>query len=362
MNAASYEAYGSSGAYHHALDGLRAIWVFLIVSSHMKDASWGWMSGGYAVLAFFVLSGYLITALALREEASGGFRLGAYCVRRLFRICPSYYFVLALYCALLLPWHFGFAVQRKQALLNALPYYVTYMNEFAPPGPFYQSWALGIEAKFYVVWPLLAFWTLSRFPRWRLLGTLYLVAVCRIAYSLWGLNWLNWYSSILIGCLLALGLQNKRVFCHLRIVRGRFASMGAVVAFFGCQFGMSVFGESVRHLYPWAVAWLICVLVAGDPLCSRMLGWKYLALIGKRSYMVYLIHLIAINGAVRVLGSPPEGGGVLTRLAALGLASGLSLVIAEPLYRLVERPAGNLGRLLSNKLLLRASTGRPECP
>ena len=78
------------------LDGLRAIAVLLVVTVHMHDKVWTRLNGGLGVVIFFVLSGYLITMLALREEeARGGLDFTAFYIRRTFRIFPLYYVVLA---------------------------------------------------------------------------------------------------------------------------------------------------------------------------------------------------------------------------------------------------------------------------
>ena len=79
-------------SYIPELDGLRAISVLLVISAHMKDRwAWNWLDGAQGVAVFFVLSGYLITMLALREEAREGFvSLKAFYIRRICRILPLY--------------------------------------------------------------------------------------------------------------------------------------------------------------------------------------------------------------------------------------------------------------------------------
>src|SRR5262249_10191392 len=90
--------------YLDELDGLRALSVLMVVSVHMHDKPivWHWLGGWQGVTVFFVLSGYLITTLSLREEAKrGALSIPAFYIRRSFRIFPLYYFVLALYCLLI---------------------------------------------------------------------------------------------------------------------------------------------------------------------------------------------------------------------------------------------------------------------
>src|SRR5262249_24862992 len=148
--------------YLPELDGLRAVSVLLVVSVHMHDRVWDWLAGGSGVTVFFVLSGYLITTLSLREEGQfGSLHLTAFYIRRCFRIFPMYYAVLVAYCLLILIVHIDYD-RKAQMLQGALPWYLVYMQEvpffYGVPDaggvlqksnvPFYQSWSLGIEEKF----------------------------------------------------------------------------------------------------------------------------------------------------------------------------------------------------------------------
>ena len=157
------------------LDGLRAISVLLVVSVHLHDFEtvWKWLAGWQGVTVFFVLSGYLITTLSLREERAArgaAFVAGrAFYARRSLRIFPLYYLTLAAYCGLI--FGLGLNPEKRFLLSGAMPYYLLYFQEvpffYGLTGesgivqhaniPFYQSWSLGIEEKFYLVWPVLAF-------------------------------------------------------------------------------------------------------------------------------------------------------------------------------------------------------------
>src|ERR687894_2959545 len=89
-------------AYAPELDGLRAVAVLLVIAVHVSWEAFSILSGYLGVTVFFVLSGYLITTLGLREEATRGrLHLGAFYVRRTFRIFPLYYLTLAGYAVAL---------------------------------------------------------------------------------------------------------------------------------------------------------------------------------------------------------------------------------------------------------------------
>src|ERR1041384_6734577 len=129
-----------------ALDGLRAIAAVLVVFFHYggPDRLQGWAG----VQMFFVLSGFLITTLMLREERRNGrISLKEFYLRRGFRILPVYLVVLlvtAVASAL-------YGTFTSNGIGPALKYFLTFSNEFADSSPYGQSWSLGIEQKFYLV-------------------------------------------------------------------------------------------------------------------------------------------------------------------------------------------------------------------
>ena len=187
----AYDAYRAR-KYFPELDGVRALCVLLVVTVHLYDANerWWWLAGARGVTVFFVLSGYLITSLGLREEAERGtLSLAAFYVRRCCRLLPLYYLTLAAYCVLL----FGLGVggpALRDTMAEALPYYVTYLQEIpffsllVAEGrdlPFFHSWSLGVEEKFYLAWPLLAFVLWRGLPRRRLTGAVVLALAFAVA-------------------------------------------------------------------------------------------------------------------------------------------------------------------------------------
>src|SRR5262249_34056818 len=153
--------------------------------------------------------------------------LSAFYIRRSFRIFPLYYVTLAAYCFLILI--LGLNPEKRPMLLGALPYYLLYMQEVPFFGgingetsniPFYQSWSLGIEEKFYLVWPLLAFVVWRGRTSLRYAETLLLVVAFALAPLLSLVSWdlgaldscLYPYYHILIGCFLALLLNDRKWF------------------------------------------------------------------------------------------------------------------------------------------------------
>src|SRR5690606_36735519 len=100
----------------------------------------------------------------------------------------------------------------RQSFTGALPYYLTYMGEYTEKSFFYQSWSLGVEEKFYLVWPVLCFAVLRGRSRLRILTAAVLAFVLPLFFK--GTFWMNWntYPRVLFGCLLALVLSDRRLY------------------------------------------------------------------------------------------------------------------------------------------------------
>ncbi|MFI0433788.1 MAG: acyltransferase family protein, partial [Candidatus Nanopelagicales bacterium] len=151
------------GAFRPDIQGLRAIAVGLVVATHL----FGWPTGGFVgVDVFFVISGFLITGLLMRElERTGGISMRNFYARRMRRIFPMSAIVLvctvvagfALFAASRADttlvdaiWAFLF-VENWHLVLNGADYF----HATDAISPVQQYWSLSVEEQFYVVWPLL---------------------------------------------------------------------------------------------------------------------------------------------------------------------------------------------------------------
>jgi peptidoglycan/LPS O-acetylase OafA/YrhL len=364
------------------LDGLRAVCVLGVISSHMADkAVWQWLSGGLGVNVFFVLSGYLITMLALREErANGSLSLGAFYVRRTLRIFPLYYVAVVVYCALLFATSWGSALRDNFAA--ALPYYLGYFQEVpyafdviaaGKNSPFAHAWSLGIEEKYYLIWPVLAFGLWAWRPAARLRGTVVLLiafvatqSVGRVVpgVAAWQPEIILYpYSQILWGCLLAILLEDERWFRRLRWLGTPLGMTLCLTLFIAAQLLYAPLSGTIREvviLHAVASTLLLASILTGDGPVQALLRTRPLVFVGRISYGMYLFHGLGISAAQKVL--RPDSGRLEISLLAFALAAGVTMFVAYGLALLVERPCIQLGRRWSDAILERRSRPVEDAP
>ncbi len=325
------------------LDGLRAIAAVLVVIVHYGGPRWAWLSGWAGVHIFFVLTGFLITTLALREEERNGkVSLRSFYIRRVFRIMPVYFVVLGIIVAL--------DVLRRQPGNNVRSlwlYYVTFNNDIAGDRLqsiflYGQSWTLGIEQKFYLVWPFLAFLIAAMAFGRKIAFALAGMAVALLLIPVTGGSSVH-YFVILVGCLLALVMHSPKGFAVLRpltsVPVGLAVAALWVVAHLYIPWGRVTIGEPLTiALYAIPVALLLVVTVSHGPV-QWILSRRPMRIVGERSYSLYLIQMVAgltIAATIPIFAIP--------RTATVIAVACLAFVMADVLYRWVELPMIGLGK------------------
>ncbi len=362
----TFEEYQSS-KYFPALDGFRAASCLLIITWHAEFLGWHALNGYSGVASFFVLSGYLITTLALREEARRGvISVKAFYVRRTFRIFPAYFLVLLAYCVIIYGLNIKSSIDNRPAFSMALPYYLFYMNEYSAKDvmdlygvfpPFFHSWSLGIEEKFYLIWPLLGFALLHRNMAGRLAiaGGIVACAYLFPLHPVVGMLKLGHYACILIGCMLAVLMEHRPAYNVLSRLATTPIHIAALVVLLVVHLSQT-HGEAdlFSQLYPFVVAVFLIGLVAGRTPCTQLFQLKIMSYLGLRTYGLYLVHVLAQN-VVQIALKPgplvPLWKSPLYFLACVAV----TLVAAEILHRTVEQPFMNLGRRISNKIMNKAA-------
>jgi peptidoglycan/LPS O-acetylase OafA/YrhL len=316
------------------LDGLRALSVLVVITAHMHQRIWHWASGFLGVTVFFVLSGYLITSLAMAEELSTGkLNLRAFYIRRTFRIFPMYYLVLGVYCFLIFFTRFG--ADKRAGLPHVLPYLLTYFQEVAygmPGSVMYQSWSLGVEEKFYIVWPVLAFVLAKRFKKEA--AILLWISFVLLA-TLSGMSILISYGSILIGCALAL-FQKQIPFARFGMAAWPLAVAILLLQTIVMPHTQSALAKiGLMTIYGLLVAAFVGVIVYTRTVFNIVLSFEPLVWIGKVSYGIYLVHILCLNLAEKL---------VSRAVPAYLLTVAISIAVASVLYWTFEKPLINVGR------------------
>ena len=336
-----------------ALDGVRAVAVLLVVVTHTRGPRpLHYLGGWNGVTIFFVLSGFLITTLALREEErSGRMSLRAFYVRRAFRILPLYLLVLFLYVPIVFVLKLGDAAK----FAHALPFYGSPFPEipfFTGGGhvPFEISWSLGIEEKFYVLWPLLAFGLLYYWRRARLpLAIAFAVLLWVAELAPHASRFVFPYFHILIGCIVALLLHNRRSFDQLRRLGHREAVIPLLLTAAALQIWSS-FGlpPLVIPFYTLAVAALLISLVVSTRSSTGFLARQPLVYIGTISYALYLTHQLGLGISEKLV---PIRVGWYGDIGSLAIGLGLAIALCALLHRWIELPMIARGRRLAAVLV-----------
>lgn len=323
-----------------ALDGLRAVAALLVVGYHAALTTWPFDTGWAGVAVFFVLSGYLITRLSLADEAGPGFSFRGFWIRRVTRIVPLY--VLAVAAYMVLPF-LGEEGGGWSTVARTLPYYLTFNGEFVQDGPMSVAWSLGIEEKFYLLWPIVAFALLAGRGR-RLHLTAAAAALCLVTAVLFPVAGLSGYAGLLVGAAVAL-LERRRGW-HEAGLHGPLARPGggwlAALAVVAVLLGANLPGDDrvVYLVLCPLVAVLLLHLVHGRSSVTRALGSTAMRWLGQRSYGVYLIHPLALTAWDVVVPAGLPARGLWVGLGCLAL----TLVAADLAHRLVETPFIRLGR------------------
>lgn len=345
-----------------SLDGLRALAVLAVVWHHSPSrtgfAGWPASWRGYlGVDVFFVVSGFLITTLLLRErEQRGRVRVGGFLARRALRLFPLWYAVLVGHW-LVLTWLLPDAPITRP-FLRDLPYYATYTSNWIHAGTYLiLSWSLAAEEQFYVTWaPAVAL--LGRRAAWVaavVLGLSALTAFGAFDAVLAGLLGDDFarldmvqatFAPVALGCLGGLALHGERGFARVHAtLGGRYAAPLAALAFLACA--SLPFDEPPRAgrllIQVAAAALVLACVVREDHGLARLLRWRPLARVGVVSYGIYLLHIVTLQ-AVRAWAPSvglPRGAMFWTNAVASWLAAEVSYRALEaPFLRLRERFRG----------------------
>ena len=170
--------------YIPAIDGLRAVAVIAVILYHL---GFKWIPGGFlGVDLFFVISGYVITRLLLDSiQRSGGLDLRAFYVARIRRLLPPLVFMILTTTIFVGFWAPDtmrrFLGDAPFALFGGMNWWLVfretdYFEAIGRPPLLQHTWSLGVEAQFYLVWPLILLLVLRYFGKNKIPGAALLIA------------------------------------------------------------------------------------------------------------------------------------------------------------------------------------------
>ena len=349
--------------YIPAIDGLRAVAVIAVMLYHL---GFTWIPGGFlGVDLFFVISGYVITRLLLDSiQRSGGLDLRAFYkarIRRLFPPLVFMIFVTIIYISIWAPETMRrFVSDSPFALFGGMNWWLVfrqtdYFDTISRPPLLQHTWSLGVEAQFYLIWPLILLLVLRQFGKAKIPGAaLFIAAISGIAlllvsYEVDAAN-VSQVSHVYfgtdthsIGLFLGAALAVSWIPQNLQEQVNRraqdFIDGIGVIGFVGLLGTFFLINENDPTLYklafPLAGLFGCAILTSIVHPASRfapILSSKIAVWIGERSYAIYLWHWVVFQvtrPAVDLEGSP---------WALYALRILVVFALADISLRLVELP------------------------
>jgi peptidoglycan/LPS O-acetylase OafA/YrhL len=332
-----------------ALDGLRAVAVFVVISNHFFGPA---IPGDLGVSAFFVLSGFLITWLLLKEyRTAGTVSVRSFYSRRVLRIFPAYYCFIAV--SFLIDYIRGHPWDGALGW-SGVSYLVNYYNATHghPATSIAHAWSLAMEEQFYLLWPLV----LLTLARRRTGSALAILAVIVAAVAAWrSFLYLDRHVStayvynafdtrcdeLAVGCFLAF-CAGQAWFLQFARAVSRFAVLPLVTVILLI---ISRLGISAAYHYSIGFtldALLVMVLLVQVLLLHRHPMWAWLQhpvvrYLGTISYPLYLWHAWALGVGRWLHPLPPAGQFIVGVASCIAVATGSYFLIEKPFLTLKKR-------------------------
>lgn len=305
--------------YLKGLDTLRAIAALIVVLEHFEqlkkdaaivnliDKNYYLPSGHISVMLFFVISGFLITYLLVKErESTGRISFRNFYMRRIFRIWPLYYLILILS---FLIFRVDYSKETIILCFTIFPNIAYTLHAGWPTSP--QVWSLGVEEQFYLFWPLI----LTLIPNKKV--PLYLILFF-IGYSILPILigfvnirmihnneleefvarffYLSKFNCMGIGCLIGyLYASNDKRLEYINNKYIAYVSIALAIILWFLGFGMKYFTE---EFYSVLFAIALYNIVANPQI---NIDTRISSYIGKISYGIYMYHYIILSLVIKYL-------------------------------------------------------------
>lgn len=337
-------------AYRPEVDGLRLLAVALVILHHLGIP--GFDGGFVGVDVFFVISGYLITSILVKEAGASSFSFGSFYRRRVIRLAPAYFLVLfvsgVLSCFTMLPAELvQFSKSAIYSTFFAANFFMWdavggYFGSGADTTPLLHLWSLAVEEQFYLFWPV-GFLVLVRLFKSRMSLSIVIALLLFVTVAISQYGALNYRAAayylmptrafeLLIGAALVflpsytLGRYSRHVWMVLSVI-----GLG-LIAYSSVLFDKSIWFPGLNALVPCiGTALIILFAREGIPIVGPLLTNRFSVAIGKISYPAYLWHwpIIAFLNIHLI---------EITHSIALAVIS-VTLVLSWLTYQFLELPA-----------------------
>lgn len=349
-------------SYRPEIDGLRAVAIFAVMTYHAEIifGNFKVFTGGYlGVDIFFVISGYIITKIAVNEYQSGKFSIKKFFYRRIRRIFPVLLVVaLVTICAgwyILLPSLF---VSLSESIISSLifssNFYFNhsdqiYGNDNGLIKPFLHTWSLSIEEQFYIVFPFALIYCFKK-KSYNLLVILLIVSFFA-TFSFLKIPKENFYFiysrawELLFGAVIC--IYEKKIM-KVKFFRNNL-SIFKVLSFILLFYSMLMFDHTTAH--PSYITLLpiifISILIIEDHkkgLVDQLLSLKIVVFVGLISYSLYLWHY-PVYAYVRI--TEIASGDIFIKILSIIIIFIVSCIS----YFFIEKPIKKIKKI-SKKILV----------
>jgi peptidoglycan/LPS O-acetylase OafA/YrhL len=359
MSTASLYDDFKKSSYFPSLNGVRAICALMVIKEHAgwkidnapQMLEWGFLG----VDMFFVISGFLIVTLLLRErDRQGNIDLGQFYVRRTLRIFPIYYLLVGLMFVLAVA-SYGHSTKTWDLYKWSFPIFLLYLQDLVPIslGLLFHTWSLSMEEQFYLIWP-----SVERFFSRRLIvpTLLVLILLCQLVNfgylagaltAIYGPSgplrpiFMITFTPILLGVLGAHALHDPAVGRFVtRLLGNRWMPpllLGAAVLV--CELSTQLQGVTRLAVHCLFCLLLVAMVINPRGIFSRTLQSRVMAYLGSISYGVYLYHTFILWALGRLCESR---GVVLPPFAMFAIAAPLAIGVAAVSFRYFETPIMNI--------------------
>ena len=356
--------------YLPSIDSLRALAVLAVIIYHVDV---NYLPGGFlGVDLFFVLSGYLISSLIIKEyKKTGSLNLYNFYIRRARRLLPAVYFMITVVLVVMVMFN---GVLLKKSHLDAIFGYIyssnwwyifhklDYFDSFGSQSPFKHLWSLAIEEQFYMIFPLLfllinrkkkdkdGFYKLNRNFLYVILGVILVSLIVHIIlFDINNISRIYFGTdtrafSLLVGAVGAILYPMDKLNTKITPQENLLYSVVSLISIAALITIMIYTSEYNTWLYRGgfllvAILGIIIIISSGKQhtVMAKLLSFKPVVFIGKISYSLYLWHfpVLVLTTPVSEIGKPNIFFVVLRVI--------LTFILAIISYALVETPIRKLG-------------------